>query len=164
MSSPWSLWWSLKEKPIFAEMCRQFLVQVTTMVNLTHLSSTVLLSYESRPEKGFSYHLCHSVVTILYFQAQSTKPSFHSWQTTSTVNNFVKAKVNMATQYTWSNWPKTKKINDKYLTPQHFCSLFYDILHQMSSSIPRFTFIASSQAPAKTQRLNGVDTWASSEV
>ena len=81
-------------------MCQQFLVQVTTMANLTHLSSTVLLSYESRPEKGFSYHLCHSVVTILYFQAQSTKPSFHSWQTTSTVNNFVKAKVNMATQYT----------------------------------------------------------------
>ena len=81
-------------------MCQQFLVQVTTMANLTHLSSTVLLSYESRPEKGFSYHLCHSVVTTLYFQAQSTKPSFHSWQTTSTVNNYVKAKVNMATLYT----------------------------------------------------------------
>ena len=43
------------------------LTQVNTMASLTHPASTVLLSYERRPEKGFSFNysssdqnLCHS--------------------------------------------------------------------------------------------------------
>ena len=50
-------------------------LQVTTMASLTHPKSTVLLSYEKRPEKGFLIWL-HPALTLSAFQLYETSLEF----------------------------------------------------------------------------------------
>ena len=61
---------SKKAKPTnFGRELLQFLLQVNTMASLTHPTSTVLLSYERRPEKGF---LTHHDILLLSLSAKSS--------------------------------------------------------------------------------------------